>query len=57
MKYAIKVQMGFPHENDWLYLVSASSIDQIRTFDTKQEAETAAKIFKNSKIVEYNENE
>jgi len=57
MKYAIKVQVGFPHENDWLYLVSASSVDQIRLYETIQEAEATAKIFKHSQIVEYNENE
>lgn len=57
MKYAIKVQVGFPHENDWLYLVSASSVDQIRLYETIQETEATAKIFKHSQIVEYNENE
>ena len=51
MKYAIKI----PLDDDWLYVTNndADNIPVVLTYDTIEDAKKAAKLWKESVIVEY----
>lgn len=53
MKYAIKIPLG----DDWLYVTNndANNIPIILTYDTLEDAKKDARLWKESVIVEYND--
>ena len=64
MKYAIKVPFGVDkttkEPTDWIYVVDLDGVDDelsVVVYDSQEEAETAARAWRVSKVVEYNVND
>jgi len=60
MKYAIKVPFGNPEDpGSWIYVTNSDSADfeeiKVQLYDTPEQAEKAAKIWRKHEIVEYSE--
>lgn len=60
MKYAIKVPFGNPEDpGSWIYVTNSDSPDfeeiKVQLYDTQEQAEKAAKIWRKHEIVEYSE--
>lgn len=61
MKYAVKVPFGPPeNESSWIYVTEPTPDGDYGdlspvTYDTPEEAETAGKLWRLYKVVEYNE--